>query len=174
MFDRLFPKQFDNNYRGHWLAIWLFVPIILLRAAQNVIVIANPRTTLITADAIPLDSFGAAGGEAVVAFAVAASFVSLVIPLQGVVVLIRYRAMLPFMYLCLLLLSIGSRLLWAQHSLPEADLQAMAQAQPSGFYVPNSGFYVGLIILAMMIVGFALSLLNKPVAPGRHLSASTR
>lgn len=158
MFSRLFPKQFDNNYRGRWLAIWLFAPIMLLRAAQNVIVISSPRTTLITADAIPLDIFGAAGAEAVIAFAVVLSLFGLLIPLQSIVVLIRYRSMIPFMYLCFLFLSIGSRALWALHPIPEADLQAMAQAQPSGFYVPKSGFYIGLAILAVTIIGFVLSL----------------
>jgi len=159
MLSRLFPKQFDNNYRGEWLAIWLFVPVMLLRAAQNVIVISNPRTTLTTADAIPLDSYGAAGAETVVSFAVLLALFGLVIPLQSVVVLIRYRAMIPFMYLCFLVLSISSRVLsWVHPIIGTADAQAMAQAQPSGFYVPNSGFYIGLVILAITIIGFVLSL----------------
>jgi hypothetical protein len=28
---RIFPKQLDNNYRGHALAIWLLVPVVLMK-----------------------------------------------------------------------------------------------------------------------------------------------
>ena len=30
MLNRVFPQRFDNNYRGHKLALWLFIPIVLM------------------------------------------------------------------------------------------------------------------------------------------------
>ncbi len=30
-----FPKQVDNAHRGHWLAVWLIVPVVLIRLAQG-------------------------------------------------------------------------------------------------------------------------------------------
>lgn len=161
MLDRLFPKQFDNNYRGHWLAIWLLVPILLFRVAQSVTVMFDPRYILINADAVPLDSFGAAGAEAVVSLAVLVALSGLVLPLQSIVVLIRYRAMIPFMYLCLLILDVGKRLLLLANPIERSGALSI-------------GFLVNLALLALMLTGLALSLLNKPAAPGRPLSASTR
>ena len=29
--NRIFPRQFDNNYRGHKLAVCLFVPIVFMK-----------------------------------------------------------------------------------------------------------------------------------------------
>lgn len=31
MFNRLFPKQIDNSYQGYALAIWLLVPLVLVK-----------------------------------------------------------------------------------------------------------------------------------------------
>src|SRR5438105_15455690 len=36
MLDRLFPKTFDNTYRGHWLGIWIFTAVALVKAVQGV------------------------------------------------------------------------------------------------------------------------------------------
>jgi hypothetical protein len=30
MLSRILPRQFDNAYRGYRLALWLFVPIVLI------------------------------------------------------------------------------------------------------------------------------------------------
>ena len=119
MLSRLFPTQFDNNYRGHWLALWLFVPILLFRVAQSVAVMSDARYVLTHADAIPLDTYSAAGAATVVSFAWLLALLGLVLPLQGVVVLIRYRTMIPFMYLCLLLMDLGKRLVLLVNPIEE-------------------------------------------------------
>jgi hypothetical protein len=31
--NRILPERIDNRYRGHRLALWLFVPIILQKLA---------------------------------------------------------------------------------------------------------------------------------------------
>ncbi len=31
MLTRIFPRAFDNHYRGYRIAIWLFVPLVLIR-----------------------------------------------------------------------------------------------------------------------------------------------
>ena len=67
MFDRLFPRQFDNDFRGWQLAIWLFVPIILLKTVIGVNSIVDSHRVASSADGIPLDSYGAAAAQAVVA-----------------------------------------------------------------------------------------------------------
>ena len=57
MLDRIFPRQFDNAYRGHWLGLVLFVLIIALKAIQGFNSIVWTHTTMVGADGIPVDSF---------------------------------------------------------------------------------------------------------------------
>jgi hypothetical protein len=148
MVDRLFPKSFDNVYRGHWLAIWIFGAVVLAKAMQGVNSIIMPRLVATNADGIPLDSFNAAGAQTVLALFALLGFYLLVLPVQSVVVLIRYRAMIPFMYLMLLFVQLGSRVLFLLH--PAVRTSTMP-----------AGLAVNLAILALTLMGFALSLLSK-------------
>src|SRR6185503_18886262 len=99
MLARIFPKQFDTTYRGLWLAVWLFVPLMLVKAVQGANSIIMTRMVLVGADGIPLDQYGAEAGNTVVTLFALLGMYVLIIPLQSLVVLIRYRAMIPFMYL---------------------------------------------------------------------------
>jgi hypothetical protein len=154
MLSRILPKQIDNNYRGHWLAIWLFVPIVLVKAAQGANSIINTRLVMTTADGIPLDSYNVAGAQAAVALFALLGLYLLVLPLQSVVVLVRYRAMIPFMYLMLLIVQVSSRVLSQLHPIVRSNGAPI-------------GFYMNLAILAVLLIGFALSLLNKSASPAR-------
>ncbi|HEV2561869.1 MAG TPA: hypothetical protein VGT78_06985 [Rhizomicrobium sp.] len=156
MLDRIFPPQFDNNYRGHWLAIWLFVPLVLARLAMGTNSIINTRMVATTADGVPLDSYGAAGAEAVIALFALSGFFLLLLALQGVVVLIRYRSMIPFMYLLLLIQQLGNRALILAHPIAK-----------SGVHTAKLGSAFVLAILAITIAGFVLSLLHKRAQPAR-------
>ena len=154
MFNRIFPRQFDNDYRGNRLAIWLLIPIVIGRLAMGTNTIINTRMVATSADGIPLDSFGAGGAETVIAlFALYGLFV-LLFALQGVVVLIRYRSMIPFMYLLLLLQQVGGKMLILVHPLARTGI-------PSA----RLGSAFILAILAMTLIGFVLSLLRKPASP---------
>lgn len=155
MLSRLFPEQFDNNYRGHWLAIWLFVPIMLMRGAQGVVVMITPRDALINADGIPLDSFNAAGAETVVSLMALLALSGLALPLLSLVVMIRYRAMIPLIYLLFLTVQLGNRALLMLYPIVRSDAPAM------GFAGHPIGFYMNLVILAVTLIGFALSLVDS-------------
>jgi hypothetical protein len=148
MLSRIFPKAFDNAYRGHWLAIWIFVPVMLVKAIQGANSILMTRRVMTTADGIPLDTFNAAGAETAVAMFALLGFYLLMLPLQSVAVLIRYRAMIPFMYLLLLIQQTGSRLI----------LLAQPVVRSSAMPI---GVSINLAILALTIIGFVLSLLNS-------------
>jgi hypothetical protein len=150
MLDRIFPRQFDNLYRGHWLAIWLFVPVVLVKAAQGVNSIINPYLVMTTADGIPVDSFNAAGAEAAVALFALLGLYALILPMVSAVVLIRYRTMIPFMYLMLLIVQVGSFALRFVHPL----------ARSSAYHAVPIGLYINLGFLAVMLAGLVLSLLR--------------
>src|ERR1041384_397384 len=108
MLDRIFPKQFDNTYRGHWLGVALFVPIVLLKAIQGVNSIIMTRQIMTSADGIPLDSFNSAAAQNAIADFALLGMYLLIIPLIGAISLIRYRAMIPFLYLMLFMAVMGT------------------------------------------------------------------
>lgn len=160
MFNRIFPKQFDNIYRGHWLAIWFFVVVVFIKGAQGVVSIVNTYHVVTTADGIPVDSYGAAGAGTVIALTALLGLCLAVISLQSVVVLIRYRAMIPFMFFVQLILQVGSRMLLAVNPIARSGAQAM------GYAGHPVGFWINLAILAMTVIGVVLSLRNKSDSPG--------
>jgi hypothetical protein len=173
MLSRIFPKTFDNDYRGRRLAIWLFVAAMLLTGLQGAFVIAMTRQTLPTADGISLDNLGATGTSLAVSLTALLGLFTLILPVQGIVVLIRYRAMIPFMFICLLVLDICNRILLrvnpivrtapcsTPHSYACGGLHGMAH---------HSGYYVSWAIFGMTILGLVLSLMRRS-KPAPALSA---
>ncbi len=154
MLNRIFPKQFDNTFRGHWLAVWIFAPVVLMELAMGANSIINTRTVATLADGIPLDRYGAGGADAIIALFAIAGLFRVLLALQGVVVLIRYRSMIPLVYLTLLILQLGSKALVLMHPIAR-----------SGVSTAQLGSVFILAILAMSIVGFLLSLLNRSESP---------
>jgi hypothetical protein len=152
MLNRIFPKAFDNVFRGHWLGLWLFVPVVLLKLVIGFNSIVSARDVASTADGIPLAAFNAAGADAVVGLFVLLGLFQLLLGFLGVVALIRYRAMIPFLYLVLLFQMLGNRILALLHPIAE-----------SGTSGTPPGFYVSLGILAATVAGFGLSLLNRGI-----------
>jgi|SRR5580704_3256671 hypothetical protein len=46
MLSRIFPRQFDNAYRGHRFGFWLFVPIVLMELSMGANSLFNTRTVV--------------------------------------------------------------------------------------------------------------------------------
>jgi hypothetical protein len=158
MLNSIFPKQFDNAYRGHRLAIWLFIPVVLMELSMGANSIINTRTVATLADGIPLDRYSAGGAEAVIALFAIAGLFRVLLALQGVAVLVRYRTMIPFMFLELLILQLGSKALLLVNPIAK-----------SGVSTAQLGSAFILTLLAMLLLGFVLSLLTKPVSPARDI-----
>jgi hypothetical protein len=144
MFDPLLPRQIDNTYRGHRLALWLFAALVLLKGAIGVGTIFNGRSAATSADGIPLDTFTPAGEQAFVALFAAWGLSQLMLNLMGLLVLVRYRAMIPFMFALLLLEHLGRKLIFVVMPI------ARTGDAPGGF--------INLALVAVMIVGLVLSL----------------
>jgi hypothetical protein len=155
--NRIFPPHFDNDYRGHKLALWLFGVIVFMRLGMSLSTIFNGRKTAISADGIPLDTFTPAGAQTVVSIFALLGLAIFVICLLCILVLVRYRSMVPVMFALLLLQSLGGRLiLWF---LPFVRTVRMP------------GFYVNLVLLALMIIGLALSLWHPTMRLSQPLSS---
>src|ERR1700753_4214762 len=115
MLSLLLPRPFDNTFGGWLLRLWLFVPVLIVRLGIAFQSAFNAHDTAMNADGIPLDRFGAlAASEAVALFALL-GFAGLLLALLGLLALLRYRSMIPLMYLAFLLHQLGNRVLNTLH-----------------------------------------------------------
>jgi hypothetical protein len=151
MLERLFPRQFDNTYRGHWLGLAIFVLCVGLKAFQSLMSVVNTYDTATKADGISFIGYSAAQTNEVLALFALLGLGGLIIPVQSAVVLVRYRAMIPFMYLMLLSFMLAGRAVHLFHPAFAAEADA-----------PHPiGFYLNLTIMAVTALGFVLSLLDR-------------
>ena len=144
MLAQLFPERIDNDYRGHGLAPWLFALVVLVQAGQGLMSIFNGYYAASSPDAIPLDKYAPAAAQTVVSLFALLGLLRLIICFLGALALIRYRAMIPLMFALLSLEYLSRRLIL--HFLP-----IVRTGTPPGSVV-------NLVLLAVMIVGLALSL----------------
>lgn len=150
MSNRIFPKQFDSHYRGHLLSVWLFGGAVLMELAMGVNSLVNTRTVATMADGIPLDRYGAEGADAVIAVFAIAGLFSVTIAILGVVALVRYRTIVPLMFLVLLFIQLGSKALLVLHPVAR-----------SGIPTAHLGSAFVFALIGMICVGFALSLIDR-------------
>ena len=66
MLERLFPRQVDNDYRGHPIALWLFVPITLITLGRSLVHMFRADGGAQSIATIALDSYTTAGSAAVI------------------------------------------------------------------------------------------------------------
>ena len=106
MLERLLPKTIDNRFRGHRVALWMFYPITLITIVRSLIHVFRSDGGAQSIATIPLDGFTEAGAAAVVAvFAVFAQWGLSQLLMGGLYALVsfRYRAMIPLMYVLILI-----------------------------------------------------------------------
>lgn len=156
MLERIFPRVADNRYRGHWLGIGCLVIVALLKGAQGVVVIVNTHDTLIGADGIPVDTFAPAAAATAIGMFALLGMYTLLMPLLSAAVFLRWRALVPFALLMFILVQVGARLVQTIFPIPRVPVEGL------GFAGQPVGFYVNLAILAVTVIGFVLSLTNKP------------
>lgn len=147
--NRLFPKQVDNRFDGYRAALWLLGLYVALKLAMGVNSILNTATVAAGADGIPLDSFGPAAARQVLVLFALTSLGQLVLALVALAVLIRYRAMVPFIYLVLIGESLARRLI----------VQSYDVARPESTPV---GWYINMGLIALLAIGLLLSLMPRP------------
>jgi hypothetical protein len=147
MFDDLLPTSLDNSYRGHKLALWLFGLLILMKSVIGLNSIVNGAAVMSTADGIALNTYPAAAAQNLVALWALVGLAHVVIGVMGVLVLVRYRGMVPLMFVLLLLQHLGGRLIGEFHPIVRTG------APPASA--------INAVLLTVMIVGFALSLWRR-------------
>lgn len=143
MFNQLLPRHIDNEYRGYKVALWVFGLLLLMKIVISFNSIFNGYLVAASADGIPLDTFTPAAARTVVSLFALRGLSNFVICLLCILVLVRYRSVIPFMFALLLLDNLSKRLI----------LQFLPIVRTG----TPPGFYVDLILLALTMVGFALS-----------------
>jgi len=142
---RLFPMRLDNEgYRGHVAALWLFGLFLLLRLIMGVNGAIN-TTAIAAGDGLRLDD---GGRETILLLFRNLSLSNLPLVAIGAVALWRWRAMVPFLYLVLLADQVVRRLAALANPIARTDAASV-------------GIWINLALLALLLVGLALSLWNR-------------
>ena len=155
MVERLFPRQVDDRFEGHRAALWLLGLLVALKLVVILDSIFNTASVAPGADGIALDSFGPPAASEVVTLFALTALGQLVLALIALAALVRWRALVPFVYLVLL----GEQL--ARRAVVEANEVARAAGSPVAWYVAWG-------VLVLLALGLALSLL-----PARRERAPT-
>jgi hypothetical protein len=144
MFSQLFPLRIDNTYRGHKFALPLFWLIVLVKTAMSVNSIFLGPMVATLADGIPLKTFSPNAARTVLAMFAIWGLGHLMICLLCILVLLRYRALVPFMFLFLLVEHVSRKLIL--HFIPIVSTGRHAR------------IFFDVIPLALISIGLALSL----------------
>jgi hypothetical protein len=147
MLEDILPRSIDNAYRGRKIALWIFGLLVLMRSVIGINSIVHGAAVMSTADGIALDTYPAAAAQNLVAIWALLGLSNLAMGVLGVLVLIRYRGMVPLMFGLLLLSHLAGRLILQFHPIVRTG------APPASI--------INLTLLTLIIVGFALSLWRR-------------
>src|SRR5262245_15191580 len=158
MLLRLFPRVIDNRYYGAKAALWMLAAISLSKAIMGVNCAGlNPwlssRWVIENADGIPLANFPDEAVRVIVFLFSAWGLALLVLSLIAVLALVRYRAMVPLVYLLLGLEQIGRK-----------SISLVIRPIDDTGLTP--GFFLNWGFSALLLIGLALALI-----PSRRRSA---
>jgi hypothetical protein len=146
MLDRLLPRQLDSRFEGHRAALWVLGLYVALKLVMSFNSIFNTVKVAQGADGIPLDSFGPEAAREVVTLFALVGLGQLILALIAALALVRYRAMVPLIYLLMLGEGLARRLIVQGGSAARTDAGSAA-------------FYINVGLLALLTLGFILSLL---------------
>jgi len=137
------PRVVDNTYPGYKLGLWLFGLLTLIKTAMSLNSIFNGSYVASSADGIPLSKFGADAAQTVISLFAIWGLSQLMLALFGLVILVRYRRLVPLMFGLLLLEQLSRRAIL--HALP-----IIRTGTPPGSFV-------NALLLAITIAGLGLS-----------------
>jgi hypothetical protein len=146
MLERLFPRQADKSFEGLRPALWLLGLLIFLKLVMSLNSIVNTESIAAGADGIPLASYAAEAARQVLMLFALMALGHLAITLIALAVLIRWRALVPFIYLVLLGEQLARRVIAQSYATPGARMTDVA-------------WYVNYGLLTLLVLGLALSLI---------------
>lgn len=156
----IFPKHFDNAYRGQWLAVPLLAVIAVARLAGGASMLggnpwASPRFMLQRGDGIALDSFDPAVADILVFFFSMTGTSFVLLGILALIALVRYRSMIPLVFLLFIADEITLKALSSLHPIVHSTAQIQVSNALSLAKVINYS------IIAVLITGFLLSVWRR-------------
>ena len=147
MWKRIFPETFDNRYGGQRLALWLLYPITFVNLAIALGGIFSKDGGAQSADGIPLDTFGNGGAEAVIRVVAILGLASLSLGVFYVLALVRYRSMIPLIYVLQVADYLGRR--------------GIAEMKPYLHIAATGASYFNWGLFVLSVTGLVLSLVER-------------
>jgi len=150
MLSRILPARIDNRYRGHDLGLWLFVPITLQKVAMSLTHLLKADGGAQSISTIPLDTYSSSAAQNIVGLFARMGLDQLVLGSLFVLVLLRYRAMIPLMYVLIVAHYLASRI--------------VSQAKPLVLAGTSGASSPALVIAILSAIGLVLSLIGRGYA----------
>jgi len=147
MLARMLPAVVDSRFRGAVVALWLFIPLALMKLALGVAHIVRADGGAQSVSTMPLDTYPPGAAQNIIGLMARMGLEQLLLGLIFLVVLLRYRALVPLMYLIAVLHFLGSRTI--------SEMKPLALAGVSGAGTMH------LIIGTVSVVGLVLSLMGR-------------
>lgn len=151
MFDQLLPRHVDDAYRGHKAAPWLLLVIASVKMAQSLVLLFAASYVVSAAEGIPLDEYRPDAAQAIVFAFAGWKIERLLIAILCLIVLDRYRAMIPLMFSIFIVQEFGRQLVARFFPMPTIAAPAV--------------LVVNLVLLTLGVIGLPLSLWKRDEAP---------
>lgn len=147
MLDRLLPARLDAGYRGLSVALWILGLLAFMKLALGAGHILNPDGGAQTVSHIPLDAYSDGAAQNIVGLFARMGLEQLLLGMVFVVVLVRYRALVP--------------LTFAIATLGQALTFALGAYKPLALAAPSGARPIHLALMALCVVGLVLSLTGR-------------
>jgi len=147
MLSRIFPVRIDNAFRGHRLALWLFTLILLQKLALSLTHLFRADGGAQSGSRMPLDSYPDGAAQNIVGLMARMGLEQFLLASFMVLALVRYRAMIPLMYLVVVVQYLMAR--------GVTQMKPLARAGPSGVAT------MALIVASLAVIGLVLSVTGR-------------
>ena len=143
--ERIFPKELNNDYKGYKFVLYVFFALTALtlwRSQHHLFSADGGAQTIAT---IPLDTFTTSGAAAVIGVFGLWGLSQLIIGMIYLIVSLRYRAMIPLMYL----------LMFVEYFVRTVYFP-LAKPIPTAGTAPGATGNLPLMIIAFVMLGFSV------------------
>ena len=103
MLNKILPRIVDNDYRGYKAALWFFYLLAIVTVVRSLIHMFKHDGGAQSIATIPLDTYTQGGSQAVIFLFAYWGLSQLMFGLLYVVVGLRYKSLIPLMYLTLII-----------------------------------------------------------------------
>lgn len=140
----LLPKQITNRFTGQKIALYVFVPLTLMLIFRSCMHLIAPDGGAQSIATIPLDTYSDSAAANVIAIFSQWGLSQLLLTLLFVLVLVRYRSLIPLFYLLFALEQFGR--MAVGHFKPVVTLET----------APGSAATLPLLIISLIMLALSL------------------